>query len=92
MHFGLIDFAKRRELNWNRIEKKELSRRSFKGIEFLQAMKLKNLDLSLGGNIFLDDGYRMGEITDRKRFNINSTYKSKKFESITETSANSLSS
>ena len=53
-------------------------RRAFKGIEFLQAMKLDNLDLSLGGNIFSDDGFRKGEVTDRKRFNINSTYKSKK--------------
>ena len=69
MHFGLIDKPKREELNWNG-EK----RRAFKGIEFLQAMKLNNLDLSIGGNIFKDDGYRMGEITDRKRFNINTTY------------------
>ena len=77
MHFGLIDKAERDELNWNG-EK----RRAFKGIEFLQAMKLDNLDLSIGGNIFKDDGYRMGEITDRKRFNMNSTYKSKKIEGL----------
>jgi len=77
MHFGLIDKSKRNELNWNG-EK----RRAFKGIEFLQAMKFDNLDLSLGGNIFKDDGYRMGEILDRKRFNINSTYKSKKIEGL----------
>jgi len=77
MHFGLIDKTKRNELNWNG-EK----RRAFKGIEFLQAMKFDNLDLSLGGNIFKDDGYRMGEILDRKRFNINSTYKSKKIEGL----------
>ena len=77
MHFGLIDKAEREELNWNG-EK----RRAFKGVEFLQAMKLDNIDLSLGGNIFMDDGYRMGEITDRKRFNLNSTYKSKKIEGL----------
>jgi len=77
MHFGLIDKAERNELNWNGNK-----RRAFKGIEFLQAMKFDNLDLSLGGNIFLDDGYRMGEILDRKRFNINSTYKSKKIEGL----------
>ena len=77
MHFGLIDKAKRNALNWNG-EK----RRAFKGIEFLQGMKFDNLDLSIGGNIFLDDGYRMGEILDRKRFNINSTYKSKKIEGL----------
>jgi iron complex outermembrane receptor protein len=45
-------------------------------------MKLDNLDLSIGGNIFKDDGYRMGEVTDRKRFNMNSTYKSKKIEGL----------
>ena len=77
MHIGLIDKAERDELNWNG-EK----RRAFKGIEFLQSMKLNSLDLSLGGNIFLDDGYRMGEITDRKRFNINSTYRSKNIEGL----------
>jgi iron complex outermembrane receptor protein len=77
MHIGLIDKAERDELNWNG-EK----RRAFKGIEFLQSMKLNSLDLSLGGNIFLDDGYRMGEITDRKRFNMNSTYKSKNIEGL----------
>ncbi|MBJ05324.1 MAG: hypothetical protein CMP65_05450 [Flavobacteriales bacterium] len=77
MHFGLIDKAQRAELNWNG-EK----RRAYKGIEFLQSMKFKNLDLSIGGNIFLDDGYRFGEVTDRKRFNLNSTYKSKKIEGL----------
>jgi outer membrane receptor protein involved in Fe transport len=77
MHFGLIDKAERNELNWNGDK-----RRAFKGIEFLQSMKFDNLDLSIGGNIFKDDGYRMGEILDRKRFNINSTYKSKKIEGL----------
>ena len=77
MHFGLIDFPERDVLNWNGNK-----RRAFKGIEFLQAFKLDNLNLSIGGNIFKDDGYRMGEITDRKRFNFNGTYKSKKVEGL----------
>ena len=77
MHFGLIDKPERLELNWNG-EK----RRAFKGIEFLHSMKIKTLDLSLGGNIFSDDGYRMGEITERKRFNINSNYRSKKIDGL----------
>jgi len=77
MHFGLIDKAKRNALNWN-----GKKRRAFKGIEFLQGMKFDHLDLSIGGNIFKDDGYRMGEINDRKRFNINSTYRSKKIEGL----------
>ncbi len=77
MHFGLIDKPKREELNWNGDK-----RRAFKGVEFLQAMKLKNLDLTLGGNIFKDDGYRMGEITDRKRFNFGLKYKDRKIKGL----------
>ena len=37
---------------------------------------------SFGGNIFSDDGYRLGEKTDRKRFNLNSTHKNKKIEGL----------
>ena len=77
MHFGLIDKPKRKELHWNGDK-----RRAFKGVEFLQSMKLGSLDLSIGGNIFNDDGYRLGEKTDRKRFNLNSTYRHKKFEDL----------
>ena len=40
MHFGLIDKPQRAELNWSGDK-----RRAFKGIEFLQSMKLDNLDL-----------------------------------------------
>lgn len=77
MNFGLIDFPRRDELNWNG-EK----RRAFKGLEFLQSYKMKKLDLSIGGNLFLDDGYRQGEATDRKRFNINSLFKSDKIKGL----------
>jgi outer membrane cobalamin receptor len=77
MHFGLIDKPKREELNWNGDK-----RRAFKGIDFFHAMKLKNLDLSLGGNIFKDDGYRKGEVTDRKRFNFGLKYKNRKIEGL----------
>ena len=75
MHFGLIDIPQRKELHWYGVPSNQggelvYKRRTFRGIEFLQAMKLNNLDLSLGGNIFNDDGFRKGEVTDRKRFNI----------------------
>ena len=69
----MIDFAKRSSLNW--YGKK---RNTFKGIEFLQSLKYDNLDISFGGNIFEDEGYRKDEETERKRFNINSLFKSKK--------------
>ena len=77
MNFGLIDFPRRDELNWNG-EK----RRAFKGLEFLQSYKMPKLDLSIGGNLFLDDGYRQGEKTNRKRFNLNSLYKSEKIKGL----------
>lgn len=77
MNFGLIDFPIRDELNWNG-EK----RRAFKGLEFLQSYKMPKLDLSIGGNLFLDDGYRQGEKTNRKRFNLNSLYKSEKIKGL----------
>ena len=76
-NFGLIDFPRRDELNWNG-EK----RRAFKGLEFLQSYKMPKLDLSIGGNLFLDDGYRQGEKTNRKRFNLNSLYKSEKIKGL----------
>ena len=61
------------------MEKKE---ERLKVIEFLQSMKFNNLGFIIGGNIFKDDGYSFGEVTDRKRFNLNSTYKSKKIEGL----------
>ena len=77
MHSGVYDFPQREALNWNGDK-----RRAFNGYEFLFSNKYENLDLSLGGNIFTDDGFRKGEVTDRKRFNINSNYKSKKIEGL----------
>ena len=73
INYGIIDFAKRSSLNWY-----EGERNTFKGIEFLQSLKYDNLDISFGGNIFEDEGYRKDEETQRKRFNINSLFKSKK--------------
>ena len=73
LNFGFIDFAKRKAINWY-----EGKRRSFKGVEFLQSLKYENVDLSFGGNVFKDDGYRQNEKTDRNRFNFNSLFKSDK--------------
>ena len=77
IHAGLIDFPKRTALNWSGDK-----RRTFQGIEFMQSYKLEQLDLSIGGNIFKDAGYRKNEETDRKRFNINSLFKSKKTQGL----------
>ncbi|MGY8989173.1 MAG: TonB-dependent receptor plug domain-containing protein, partial [Flavobacteriales bacterium] len=72
-HFGITDNAKRDVLNWWG-DRRQL----FYGTEFSHARKIGNLDLTVGGNYFQDEGYRKGEITDRKRFNFNTNYHSKK--------------
>ena len=74
---GLYDFPQREALNWNGDK-----RRAFYGYEFLFSNKYENLDLSVGGNIFKDDGFRQGETTNRKRFNLNSTYKNKNIKGL----------
>ena len=45
--------------------------------------KIDNLDLTIGGNYFQDEGYREGEITDRFRWNLNSKYYSKIYTGLT---------
>jgi len=76
-HFGVTDHAKRDVLNWWGD-----SRQQYYGTEFSHSRKLGNLDLTIGGNYFQDDGYRYGEITDRKRFNFNTNYHSKKYSGL----------
>ena len=71
-HFGVTDHAKRDVLNWWGD-----NRQQFYGTEFSHSRKIDNLDLTIGGNYFKDEGYRQGEITDRLRWNLNSRYKSK---------------
>ena len=53
-----------------------------KGINFSHAQKIGNLDLVLGGHIFSDDGFRMLETEDRKRFNANLKYNFKKIKGL----------
>ncbi len=76
-HFGVTDHAKRDVLNWWGD-----SRQQFYGTEFSHSRKLGNLDLTIGGNYFKDEGYRYGEITDRKRFNFNTNYRSKRYSGL----------
>ena len=76
-HFGVTDHAKRDVLNWWGD-----NRQQFYGTEFSHSRKLGNLDLTIGGNYFKDEGYRYGEITDRKRFNFNTNYRSKKYSGL----------
>ncbi len=48
------------------------------GANFSHSQKIGNLDLVIGGHVFKDDGYRMLETEDRKRFNTNLRYNFKR--------------
>jgi outer membrane receptor protein involved in Fe transport len=76
-HFGITDNAKRDVLNWWGDR-----RQQYYGTEFSHSRKIGNLDLTVGGNYFQDEGYRKDEITDRKRFNFNANYHSKKLSGL----------
>lgn len=52
------------------------------GANFSHAQKIKNLDLVLGAHVFRDDGFRMLETEDRKRFNTNLRYNFKKLSGL----------
>ena len=86
-HIGLYDFPKRDGLNWsgtpiNQTGTLKNKRRAYKGVDFFHAQKIANLDLTLGGNWFEDDGYRMGEGTSRKRINFSTKYKDQKIKGL----------
>jgi outer membrane cobalamin receptor len=53
------------------------------GFNLSHSQKIKQLDLSMGLNLFHDDGYRLGENEDRVRFSFNTTYHSKKIAHLT---------
>ncbi|MDD4150163.1 MAG: TonB-dependent receptor [Bacteroidales bacterium] len=50
----------------------------YSGVSFSHSQKFDNLDLSMGGNHFIDEGYREMDFEKRSRFNANIRYRSKK--------------
>jgi len=52
------------------------------GASFSHLRKIGNLDLSLGGNYFKDEGYREGEYENRIRGNLGLRYRFKKVEGL----------
>ncbi|PLX09303.1 MAG: hypothetical protein C0596_01775 [Marinilabiliales bacterium] len=48
------------------------------GLSFSHSQKFDNIDLSMGGNHFIDEGFRQDEYERRSRFNANIRYRSKK--------------
>lgn len=54
----------------------------YNGINFMHSRQAGRLDVVVGGNIFLDEGYRKGEHEERARFNTNLRYRFKKQEGL----------
>jgi len=52
------------------------------GMSFFHSRQIKNLDLVIGGNVFMDNGYRRGEYEHRGRINANLRYRSKKIDGL----------
>ena len=52
------------------------------GMDFLHKLKIKHLDLVIGGFILEDQGYRLYEETRRQRFNFNTRYKDQKIDGL----------
>ncbi len=55
----------------------------FTGGSFSHLRKIGNLDLTLGGNYFKDEGYREGEYENRIRGNVGLLYRFKKVQGLT---------
>lgn len=54
----------------------------FAGTQFLHSRKIGNFDLTLGANLFSDQGYRLKDDEQRYRFNINTRYRDKKIKGL----------
>jgi len=54
----------------------------YNGINFLHSRQVGRLDLVVGGNMFIDEGFRKGEYEQRVRFNSNLRYRFKKIEGL----------
>ncbi len=52
------------------------------GLSFSHSQKFDNLDLTMGGNHFIDEGFRQDEYEKRSRFNANIRYRSKKINGL----------
>lgn len=70
MFSGLYDNPRRPELRWwgN-------TNPASNGINFAHSRQIGNLDLTIGGHVFDDDGYRYLETEQRQRMNINTRYR-----------------
>lgn len=54
----------------------------YSGLSFSHSQQFDNLDLSMGGNHFINEGYRESEFERRSRFNANLRYRSEKIDGL----------
>lgn len=73
MYSGIYDNPHRAELIWWRN-----GNPTFNGVNFGHSRQIKNWDLTVGGHVFNDDGYRYLETEQRMRLNVNTRYRFKK--------------
>lgn len=74
---GFYGKAEREVLNW-----KKGAQPNFSGIQFSHSQRMGNFDIVLGMNGHTDAGYRMNDSRQRVGMNINTRYRSKKFEGL----------
>lgn len=74
---GIYQNPKRKELIWWGNKQPY-----YTGGYFNHSQKFGQLDLSFGGNIFNESGFREGEYTERGRINIGSRYRFKKIDGL----------
>ncbi len=74
---GIYQNPKRKELIWWGNKQPYYS-----GGYFNHSQKFGQLDLSFGGNVFNESGFREGEYTERGRVNVGSRYRFKKIEGL----------
>lgn len=54
----------------------------YTGLNFLHSRQIGRLDVVVGGNMFIDEGFRKGEYENRLRINSNLRYRFKKIEGL----------
>ena len=74
---GLYNNPRRKEIIWW-----GTTQPIFSGTQFSHSRKIGNFDLSVGANLFSDQGYRENNDRQRYRFNINTRYRDKKIKGL----------
>ncbi|MFH0865091.1 MAG: TonB-dependent receptor [Bacteroidota bacterium] len=74
---GLYNNPRRKEIIWW-----GSAQPVFAGTQFLHSRKIGNFDLTIGANLFSDQGYRLKDDEQRYRININTRYRDKKIEGL----------